>query len=182
MKSSLMKVAIKWTGILSGGMIILTLINYVIGIENIKGGVSIITQLIWWAFLITALAMSNTDYRKNHLNGFMKYGQAFQMGVLVGLFSSVVFSLFYYLFYQFIDFDSFKETMDFATSQIVNNDNIPDEMKEEMIMKMADQTPLSTAIQYLWSSNIINIILMLIIAAFTKKKNNTFEETFKDVM
>ncbi len=182
MKSILLKVAIKWTWILSGGMIILTLINYVIGFENLKGGLSIITQLIWWVFLITCLAMSNSDYRKNHLNGYMKYGQAFGLGVLVGLFSSIVFSLFNYLFYQFIDFETFKKTVEFAITEIDKNENIPAEMKENMIMNMVEQTPLSTSFQYLWSSNIINLILMLIIAAFTKKKNNTFDETFKDVM
>ncbi len=182
MKSPLMQVAIKWTGILSGGMILLTLLNYVIGFDNLKGGISGLTQLIWWAFVIATLAMSNNDYRKNHLNGFMKYGQALGLGLLVGFFSSVVFSLFYYLFYQFIDFETFKKTMEFAISEIDKNENIPAEMKEGLIIKMIEQTPLATSIQYLWSSNLINLILMLIIAAFTKKKNNTFDETFKDVM
>lgn len=71
---------------------------------------------------------------------------------------------------------------EFAITEIDKNENIPAEMKENMIMNMVEQTPLSTSFQYLWSSNIINLILMLIIAAFTKKKNNTFDETFKDVM
>lgn len=182
MKSSLLNITFKWTGILAGCMILLTLINYIIGIDNLKGGLSIALQLLWWVIIIACLVLSGIEYRKKHLNGFMKYGQAFGLGILISLFSSFVFSLFYYIFYQFIDYDAFLKTIQYAIEEIDSNTNIPAEMKENMILKMLEQTPLLSAVQYLFTSNIITLIFMLIIAIFTKKKNSSFEETFKDVV
>lgn len=182
MKSPLLNIAYKWAGILASCLILLNLINYILGIDNLKGGLSIALQLFWWIIIIVCLVFSGIEYRKKHLNGFMKYGQAFGLGILISLFSSIVFSLFNYIFYQFIDHDAFLKTMQYAIEEIDKNANIPAEMKENMILRMLDQTPLLSSIQYLITSNIITLIFMLIIAIFTKKKNSSFEETFKDVM
>ncbi len=180
-KYPILHVSLKWGGILALGMILLTLINYVIGYENLNGAAMWITQLAWWGFIIFCLVKTNIEYKNVHLDGYLKYGQAYSSGLLVNVFSNTSFALFYYVFYEFIDKETFEKSLIKGIEQIENNAQIPAEMKEEIIMGIIEQTPQSSAFQYLWSSILILAFFMVFIAIFTKKKNTSFQATFKDV-
>lgn len=180
-KYPIIPLGLKWGGILALGMILLTLINYVIGYDSLNGAVLWITQIAWWGFVVFCLVKSNLEYRNKYLDGQLKYGQAFSIGLIVNILSNTVFSVFYYLFYQFVDTETFEKSLIKGIEIIENNAQIPAEMKEEMVMGVIGKTPFSSAIEYWWSSILILAFFMVFIAIFTKKKNNSFQATFKDV-
>lgn len=180
-KYPLILLGVKWGGVLASGMILLTLINYIIGYDNLSGAVMWITQTAWWGFIGFCLVKSNLEYRNQYLEGQLKYGQAYSIGLIVNVLSNSVFSVFYYLFYQYVDTETFEKSLLKGIEIIKNNDKIPAEMKEEMVMGVIGKTPLSSAIEYWWSSILILSFFMVFIAIFTKKKNNSFQATFKDV-
>ncbi|MDD4576388.1 MAG: DUF4199 domain-containing protein [Bacteroidales bacterium] len=176
-----LQIGVKWGGILALGVILLTLINYVIGYDNLNGAVMWMTQIAWWGFVVFCLVKSNLEYRNQYLDGQLKYGQAFSVGLIVNILSNTLFSVFYYLFYEFVDKETFEKSILKGIEMIENNAQIPDEMKEEMVLNLIGKTSLSSAIEYWWSSILIFAFFMVFIAIFTKKKNNSFQETFKDV-
>lgn len=176
-----LQIGVKWGGILALGVILLTLINYIIGYDNLIGAVSVISQIAWWGFIVFCLVKSNLEYKNLYLEGQLKYGQAYSIGLIVNILSNTVFSVFYYLFYQYVDTETFEKSLLKEIEKMENNPKIPDEIKEDIVSSLIGKTPLSSAIEYWWKSILIFAFFMVFIAIFTKKKNNSFQETFKDV-
>lgn len=180
-KYPIIPLGLKWGGILALGMILLTLINYVIGYDSLNGAVLWITQIAWWGFVVFCLVKSNLEYRNKYLDGQLKYGQAYSIGLIVNILSNTVFSVFYYLFYQYVDTETFEKSLLKEIEKMENNPKIPDEIKEDIVSSLIGKTPLSSAIEYWWKYILIFAHFMVFIAIFTKKKNNSFQATFKDV-
>jgi hypothetical protein len=180
-KFPILQVSLKWGGILALGMILHIAINYVIGYESFNGVVVWVTEILKWSLAIFCLVKANIEYRNIHLQGYLKYSQAFASGLIVNIISNTSLAFFNYLFYEFFDKDFFKKSIIMEIDKINKNTLMPSEHKDSAILLAYEQTPLSKAIQEWWSSILILAFFMVFIAIFTKKKNSSFSETFKDV-
>ena len=172
------------------------------------GGISIVLSIIVWAtalmeklglfgsafmgifnlvILILLLIYFTKMYRNNELDGKITFGKAFVFGVMIVLFSTVVSSLYNYIFAKYIDPEYTQRIMTMMqdkTYQMMTNNNLPQEKIDEAMAKFQEQ-PIPTPIQSLISSlkfGLIGGAIMSLISSAIVKKNVSKEDDFEGAM
>ena len=140
--------------------------------------------------LILLLIYYTKIYRNEQLNGKITFGQAFVFGVLIVLFSTVVSSLYNYIFARYIDPGYAQRIMTMVqdkTYQMMANQGMSEDQIEEAMVRFEEQpipTPLNSLISSLKFGLIGGTIMSLISSAIVKKnvnKDDAFEEAMEDV-
>lgn len=137
------------------------------------------TQGFWqwfgWCVPIILLVLAHKYYKDNG-DGFMSYGQGLSIAFWMGLISSVISSIFTYLYVKFIDtgfIDLIKERQIQAMEEKGMSDEQIDQAMQIASMFM---TPEAMLIFGLIAGIIGTLIIGLIVTIFTQKKNP--EQTF----
>ena len=165
------KLTLQYGLVLGGIMIGIQLLSYVF---NVAQAGSVVGLLVFLLILVVGAVVMNKAavlYREKVLGGFMKYGKAFVISVLVALTAIILLSTYTYLFNAFFDPSVLEKSMQETLNQIQNNPSIPADKKAEYIKSMAGRfTPISSAISTFVSMTIFFLITSLITAAIAKKK------------
>jgi hypothetical protein len=119
------------------------------------------------------------SYRDKMLDGNISYGQAFLVGLLIVLFSSILTGIYTLIFNTIIDPDYMNRVMEATknwTYDMMNNMGTPDANIEDAMDRIdkqqANATPVKQFFQGILMSTIFGTIISLIVAAFTKKMLN----------
>jgi hypothetical protein len=178
--NSLVKVSLKWGLIYAGINALLFVLFYALRIDANMIASSI---MMFLAFTINILifVFSNRDFRKTYLGGYIGYWKCVFNSVFVVLISYLFSCAFLYILYQVVDYDSFSSLVDDLILFIDNNENIPIETKQKTINNYMEMTPFTYSFGIFISGISRGLILSLIISAFTRKKNNTFEGAIKEI-
>ncbi len=178
--NNLLQVSLKWGGILAGISAITFIGNYAFG-AGANTTVAMIVGIISLIINVIILVMSNQEYRNKYLGGYIKYGQCFLNSLLLMMFSSIVISLLTFLVYGVIDTESFTNMIDSQLIAISSNTGMPEQFKQSQMDALISMTPLKQSAYQLLGNTIWGLVLALIVSAFTRKKNNTFEGITKDI-
>ncbi|MCY1719138.1 DUF4199 domain-containing protein [Prolixibacteraceae bacterium Z1-6] len=161
---SLMKSSLTYGIYLGIVSILLSVVIYVLGYSFEK----------WVAYaaypvIIAGVVLAQLSYRKT-LGGEMTYGQAFGVGVMTVIFSSVLSSVYTYLLYAVID-PSLIDQLRLATEQqIVEQGKVPEEQLDAVVNMMTKfQKPAIMAVLGIFGGALIGLVISLITAIFTKK-------------
>lgn len=176
----LIKVSLKW-GLIYAGVLSLSLFGgYIFGSMTNKT-LGVIIGLISFAISITVLVLSNREYQKQYLGGYIKYWQCLVNSLLVFTFSAVIIALLTYIIYGIVDVAAFNKMIDDQLLAISSNPDIPQAWKEKQLDALASMTPFKQATMQLVGSVIYGIVLSLIVSIFTRKKDKSFEGLIKEV-
>lgn len=178
--NNLLEVSLKWGGILAGISAITFIGNYAFGI-GVNTTVTAIVGVISLIINIIILVIANKEYRNKYLGGYIKYGQCFLNSLLLMIFSSIIISFLTFLIYGIIDTESFTNIIDSQLIAISSNPDMPEQWKQSQIDSLTSMTPLKQSAYQLLGNTVWALILALIVSAFTRKKNNTFEGITKDI-
>ncbi|HAH22820.1 MAG TPA: hypothetical protein DCL77_03490 [Prolixibacteraceae bacterium] len=152
------------------------------------GNVSI--GIINLCILIFLLIYFTKSYRDNQLDGKITFGKAFVFGVLIVLFSTVVSSLYNYIFAKFIDPGYAQRVMTMMqdkTYQWMSSRGLSEEQIDEAMVKFEKPeipTPIQSLITSLKFGLIGGSIMSLVSSAIIKKnpyKDDAFDEAMEDV-
>jgi len=178
------KNALNWGLILGIMSIILSVLMYILDFKPINfTNIGIMAALGLLVMIIT-LVFALKSYRNNILGGFMTFKEAFIFSLLVVIVSSIISSLYTYIFLAFIDPEYSKNVFEgvmSSTEELLLSRGL-DEDAVEQAMDMAREEPIPTpsgsAIKGIINGSIFGVILSLILGAIMKKKNNevVFEE------
>jgi len=163
-------------GVMIGlAMIIISLLFYILNINDQS-----ISQYISTVLIIAGIIIGVLNYKKNN-GGFISYGQSLGTGVLIGLFSSIIVSIYTIIFFKFIDPGMIDVVLRKAEEKMLEkNPSMTDEQLEvAMSYTRKFMTPLWMSITSILGSTFISFIASLIISIFTKKNDNSFESNFK---
>lgn len=125
----------------------------------------------WIGYAITgAIVFLSHQYYKQNGDGFMSYGQGVGIAAWIGMISSVISSIFTYIYVKFID-SSFMEMIKEKQLSDMQEKGMSDEQIDQA-MKFASMftTPEAILIFGLVFGIIGTIILGLIVSIFTQKK------------
>ncbi len=187
-KSPLLKASMNAGIILA---VVSILINVVIWVTNLMESMGLFASmgLMILMLLITVilLVVLTKRYRINDLNNTIKFKEAFFFGLLVVLFSTVISSLYQYIFNNFIDpgyqerimANMQEKTYNFMTNMGSSEDQIEKAMNDFQ----AKGTP--TPIEVLKQSVIFGIIggsIMSLISSAIVKKNKDNDDAFDEAM
>lgn len=166
-----------WKANLNNGLIlgftaaIYTLLIYFFDlIFNVyQGYVFYIIQTVLLFILIKA-------YRENFKHGVITYGQAVTSGVIISLYTAVIYAAFIYILYAFIDPSLVNKQLAFVEETFIKAGVPQNFIDSGLEMQKKFLQPAIYAPTRLVSNFFGGTILTLIIAIFIKKENNPLAE------
>jgi len=150
----------------------------------ILGGISIVYSLILWVFGLTlnkplsyvsmifslgVMFYGTKVYRDKYLGGFMSYGKAYTSNFLIGLYASIIGTIYTFILFKYIDptlLNTIKDTAIEAAMQ--KNPNISQEDLEKSMGFF--MTPLFMTFSTLFAGVFGSAIIALIVSFFHKKE------------
>jgi hypothetical protein len=127
---------------------------------------------IWMPVVLVALFLLMRQFRDNHRNGFVTYGQALGAGVVISLYYAIIMGLMIYVLYGLIDDGLVAKQIAFTENTMAER-GMPDETIEmAMQFNRKLMTPVILSLLQVLNSFIGGTIASLIIALFVKKEGN----------
>ena len=148
---------------------------------------SVLLGILQLVLLVFLLIYFTKLYRNNELGGKITFGQAFVFGVLIVVFSTVISSLYSYIFNKFIDPDYAQRIMTMMqdkTYQWMSGKGVPEDQIDAAMQKFEAKgipSPIETLIASMEFGLIGGAIMSLISSAIVKK-NVTNEDAFDEAM
>ena len=160
-------------GLILGAIsIVLDLLQYILGSTGIV--VKIIIGLISLALIISIFVISNKTLCKKQ-GGHLNYWEGVLNLLIVGFISSIMISIYYYCFIKFFDSTVMTKELEDAI-ELYENNNFPQETIDKAYDARDTMTPIKYFLQKIGGLLIFSIIVSLITAAFTRKKNDAFSD------
>jgi len=104
-------------------------------------------------------------------DGFMSYGQGLGIGMWIALISSVISSIFTYIYVKFIDAGFIKTMMEKQEEQFIEKGMSEEQIKQAMDMTAKFMTPEMMLVFGLIFGFIILMVVFALVTIFTQKKN-----------
>ena len=172
----LIKHAVIFGLMMAGAFILFDLLNYTFDFAGMGWVMSILTLFITIAILAVFYIWAGRSYRNKFGDGYLTYGRAFMICLIMVVASTLVMALYTYLFYYFFDPQRAANSAQQAIQAIQDNANIPDERKESIIKRMTEGfTPFRMVISSLTSAPIFSIVVGSIVALFMRKREKISE-------
>lgn len=159
-------------GLMLGGvMILIDLLMYTFDLSGLGIFVGLLVSVITIAIYFVFFIRGGRAFRDKFNNGHINYGKAFLFCVIMAIASTLILTLYYYLFYNFFDPERAINEGQRAMEMIAENENIPDEQKEEIMQSLLDKAETNNIVmRSLISNSIFSIFIGAISALFVRKK------------
>jgi uncharacterized membrane protein len=126
--------------------------------------------------LIVFIVMGTRTWRDKILNGTISYGRALLVAMLIVAFSTIIGSIYTFVFNMFIDPEYVNKVFEATKSSLydsLSNMGLPDAQIEQSIDRIekqqAEYTPMKSVIQSITYSLIFGFVVSLITSAFVAK-------------
>ena len=181
-KNSLFNSALKSGLIIGTVSIVIFIIMYVADIKPVGIMMPVIIMLVALAVSITILVILFQKYR-TEIGGYISFRDAFLYCFITLIISSLVSTLFTFVFIKLIEPDYYKNIMEAQKTWMENylSGKVSEDQMAKSIEKIDEQAATmgsvaSTLKNFLYGS-IVNGIIALIVGAIMKKKPGVFENT-----
>lgn len=172
--SALLRTTMTWGLFLGIALVLIHLIPYAANIMKPP----LWLTLLMYAAMIGGVIMGQIKHRNNDLGGYITYGRAFACGMLVMIFASIVYALYFIILTQWFDPNYINKMLD-ETTQILAQNGLTDE-QIETALQMSKQmiTPLFTLFSSILSYAIWGAIFSLITSAIVKRTPSVFDNNY----
>jgi Protein of unknown function (DUF4199) len=138
-----------------------------LGVDTTKG----LGQWASLVFLIAIFVLAH-KYFKDNGDGYMSFGQGLGIGFWITLISSLISSVFTYIYVKFIDTSYIASLMDKQRVAMEERGGLTDEQMEAALSMSAKfMTPEMIVVFAIFGGIIIGMIVALLVTIFTQKKN-----------
>jgi hypothetical protein len=163
---SQMSVAFRYAIICSLITIVYNLLLYAINLST-NTWLSLINYLI----LLIIIFIAIKDYRDRDQVGFISFGKAFSVGILVALFVGIIFAIYYRIFVSYIDPHFIRDVMDKQVQNLEAKGYSQEQIDRGMVFANKFTSPIFNIIGTIISYCFFGLILSLIESAILKKDN-----------
>ena len=179
-KNSIFNPALKAGLIIGSVSVAVLLIKYVEGVKPVGIMRPILLGIIGFAVSITLLVIYIKKYRKQS-EGFISFKDAFLFGFIALLASTVISSLFNYLFINYFDPEYTRSIIEAQKDFMENylSGKIPDEKIQETLDGIDESMSVSTlkqSINSLVFGSVFALIVSLIVGAVMKRSPGVFDD------
>jgi hypothetical protein len=149
-------------------LIVYSLVMYVLNLYMNKP-----LQYLAFILLIGGMVLGALQYKKTALSGFMTYGQAFSVNFLIGLFATILSSIFFYIYVKYINTGLIDELLAQARAKLeAKAGNMSSEqMEKAMDMTEKFMSPVWIGIWGFLGNTFWSAVFALIISFFVRKNN-----------
>ncbi|MGA3014277.1 MAG: DUF4199 domain-containing protein [Bacteroidales bacterium] len=147
-------------------LIVYSLIMYVANLYMNKP-----MQYLAFVLLIGGMLIGTLQYRKTALNGFMTYGKAFSVNFLIGLFATILSSIFVYFYVKYINTGLIDEIMQQTRNKMEAKAGsmTQEQMDQALSMTQRFLTPVWMVIWSFIGNAFWSAVIALILSIFVKK-------------
>jgi hypothetical protein len=167
-KSGMMKHVMTYGAILGLILVVYSVLLYITGLTFNK-----VLGYAQYVVLFAGLYLGTKSYRDKSMGGFITYGQALGLGVLISLFVGIIAVFFSYVMMRFIDPGLVDKYMVIMEEQFENSRFIPDDQVEMALEKARkNMTAVWTVPIGILTFTFFGFIISLITSAILKKDPN----------
>jgi hypothetical protein len=171
-KCSLLKSSMNY-GLITGLIVIVySLILYFTGLHlnQTMGYLTI-------AIIAVCIYFCSKQYRDTINNGAITFGQAFSLGILIGIFTAILLSFFTFLELTFIDPTIVDKQLEIMQEKLLTKGLSEDQVEQAIIMSKKWMTPGKMFIMSILTFAFYSAIISLVTSALLKKDKNPFDNT-----
>lgn len=155
--------------IIALAIIVFSLILFLLNI--VKGnGLEYLVYLI----LLGGLFLAQTNFRNKYQGGFIDYGKAFIIGMLISLFVAIIYGIYTFVFIKYIDPGAMEAAMAQVEQKLMDKGMSDMEIEQGMAIARKFQSVALATFSTLFITFFIGLILSLITSIFVKKENTDF--------
>jgi hypothetical protein len=170
-KASLMKHAMTYGAIIGLTLVVYSILLYITGLTFNKS-----LGLLVYVVLIAGLYLGTKAYRDKVLGGFITYGKALGLGVLISVFVGIITVFFNFIMMRFVDpglIDKYMAILEetYQNSRFISADQV-DLLVEKGRESMTAVWSLPVGVL---SFSFFGFIISLITSAFVKRNPNPFD-------
>ncbi|MDR4989319.1 MAG: DUF4199 domain-containing protein [Bacteroidales bacterium] len=163
-KSSLASSAFTYGLITAVGMIVLTLLMYVLNLMTVQW-----ISYLAYVIILAGIIWGTLKFRDEDSGGFISYGKALGYGTLLSLFAALISGVFIFVFYQYIAPDAMEQLKAVAAENVLEaNPEITDQQLD-MILRFT--SPIVISISSIFSTTFLGFVFSLVTSAFIKRKD-----------
>jgi hypothetical protein len=175
-KRSLFVNALIYGLILGAVYIVLSLVYYILDVDIIKPGMSLLILVINIALLIIMMLIATNAYRDKMLGGKITWFEAFLFCVIVGFIAYILSGIYGFLFYKYYEPHLLDQIHMRALEMIEKIPNISESRLAKIEHRMDRQlTPIGTFFQSLQMAVVGSLVFGAIVALFVKKEKEPDE-------
>lgn len=171
---SFQPVVLKWGMISAGVSIVTTLLTSIAGLKMTNMSTLATVGLLGLVVGITILVMAVREHRDQQLGGFISFGRAFLVCLLVLVISTIVAQIFSYLYMNFINPAAAQEAVEAAKTMMEKFGLPEDQIDAAMEKAAADLKSPMSIIKNSAGSIFFGAIIALIMGAIMKKEPSKF--------
>jgi hypothetical protein len=167
------EIAIRYGFLLALASVLIDFITRVVGLSVLV--YSVVAGTLALGLTIVGVVLAHKAFKKAN-GGVMTYFQGVLIALIILLISSLVASLFNYLYVNYVDPDFVGRMKDEMTAFMERN-RVPQDQIDASVAKFDDMspTPVKALLNGLKNGSIGGVVLGAIISAFTKQKAADFE-------
>ncbi len=163
-KSSMWKNALNWGVIMGIVLIIYYLLMFFLEL-NLQKWVGYVS----YVFLIAVLIVATINYRDKTLGGVITYGQALGFGVILMLFASIIYAIFFYIFAVYIDPEFINKTLAMVEEEYTKAGLTDEQIEAALGMVKKFMSPILISLISIPTYVFMGLIFSLVTSAFLKK-------------
>jgi hypothetical protein len=167
-KNSLMKHAMTYGAIIGLTLVVYSVLLYITGLTFNKG-----LGIIQYIVLFAGIFLGTKAYRDKTLGGFISYGKALGLGVLISVFVGIISVFFNFIMMRFIDPGLIDKYMAIMEDTFRNSRFIPaDQVDAALERSRNSMTAIWSLPIGVLAFSFFGFIISLITSAFVKKDPN----------
>lgn len=171
-KKSKLSLTMNWGLMLGLALIVFHLVQYMMDIYKAP----LWATLVNYAIIIAGIVWGQIKCRDELNGGYISYGSALGTGVMVSLFSSIVFAFYFIILTKLIDTGYMDKVLETVEEAYIEAGLSDEQIETAMGMVQKFMSPFLTAISTIFSYVFMGTIISLITSIFIKREEPVFKE------
>ena len=162
------KFGMNYGALLGGSLVLVSLIIWILGIDEQKSVVpSILNNLLIIGFIIYSISL----YRDNFNNGFISYYEALKLGTTVAFFSSVLVAFYTFIYITYLNPEMLNNILNMTEQSILQSSPEISDEELDLALEMTSRftQPHWLMIMGVLSGTFMGFLYSLVISFFLKK-------------
>ncbi len=174
--NSIWKAGLTYGAILGLIIIIYTVLLYVLDQSFNKG-----LGYISFVFIAAIIFYGTKTYRDNSLNGYISYGRALGLSMIIILFSGILSSIYFTIHITIIDSEYISKLIAFTEEELLKKGVSDDQIEMAITIQKKMFKPLLMTVFGFLGTAFWGFIIALITSIFVKKQGDPYQEAIQDI-
>lgn len=171
-QNAIYKTTATWGLVLGIALVLFSLIPYIFGVYSLPKSLN----LLQWLVIIGGIVIGQIKYRDGDLDGYISYGRAFGAGMLVMIWATIIYGVYFVSLVKIID-PQYMEKMLVAQAETLYDAGYTEEMVEMVISASSNMSPVVMFVSAILGNALLGLIISLISSAFIKREQPMFSPT-----